>query len=570
MRRSLLPTAMSAHRYSRDPRPVGDRAFAAQCARNVVDLLGASGYGKPVSYEKLLKDPSTKEFFDIFRFMISKLDPSLQVSGKLEDEVPSIMRRLKYPVEVNRSKLQAISGPNTWPQLLAVLDWLVALVRINDELVEPVAACEVGLADIAHPEQEGGDHQLLRSLHENYMHYLSGKDDHSDEERLRQIYEQRIEALRGEIDRLQSQHTLMEQQLEEFGAEHERLLELQKVPANLEVEADRLRGEIQSQEVRVQRLEEQLASTEAEERARLRELEELHASIRQLAEKVESQAYSKKDIERLKCERGHLRNVLQDLRTDTEKTEQGIWELGMQESSHAENIGRLVRNINESAEVLDGASVGDAIQDLAVRVDLHEATDVLAFQDFAHVRKSAQDVLDAHTETRRVEEATFHDVLEEQKSTQEELSQRERECRRHKVRLEQLSRMREEYRVWSAAQLDDAQRTAETTEDAVHEVSIGGQASSLQLAADVDKLRMTKEQERKQFASEKAELEELLSRALERFEAQKGMFHDELKSFAKAQEMISKDVELALCDEGDYSSVQLTPHAMRAMHRGGC
>ena len=33
----------------------------------------------------------------------------------MEDEVPAIMRRLKYPVEVNRSKLQAISGPNTWP-----------------------------------------------------------------------------------------------------------------------------------------------------------------------------------------------------------------------------------------------------------------------------------------------------------------------------------------------------------------------------------------------------------------------------------------------------------------------
>lgn len=569
-RRSLVPMAMSTLRHSRDPRPVGDRAYAAQCARNVVDLLSSSGYGKPISYEKLLKDPSTKEFFDIFRFFIAKLDVSLQVNGKLEDEVPTIMRRLKYPVEVNRSKLQAISGPNTWPQLLAVLDWLVVLVRINDELIEPVAACEVGLADIAHPEQEGGDHQLLRSLHENYVQYLGGKDDQSDEERLRQIYEQRIAALQGEIDRLQAQHTSMEQQLEDFNSEHDRLIELQKAPAQLEVEADRLRGEIQSQEARVRRLEEELASADSAERRHLLELEGLQVSIRELSEKVESQAYSKTDIERLKCERGHLRQVLHDLRTDTEKAEQGVWELGMQESSHAENIGRLVRHINESVESLDPASAGEVAQDLLVRVDLNEPTDALAIQDFADVRKVAQGVLAAHFEAKQGEEASFHSVLEEQRAAQEELSERERECRRHRVRLEQLSRMREEYRVWSASQLDDAQRTAESTEDAVHEVSIGGKASSLQLAAEVDRLRMVREQEKQLAADEKTELEEMISRAMERFEEKKRVFHDEINSFVKSQEMICKDVETALRDDGDYSALHLSPRAAGLPRHGGC
>lgn len=568
-RRSTVPMAMSVIRHSRDPRPVGDRAFAAQCARNVVDLLHSSGYGRPISYEKLWKDPSTKEFFDIFRFLIAKLDPSLVVNGKLEDEVPSIMRRLKYPVEVNRSKLQAISGPNTWPQLLAVLDWLVVLVRINDELIEPVAACEVGLADITQPDQEGGDHQVLRSLHESYVQYLAGKDDGSNEERLRQIFEQRLEALRGEIERLQAQYSSIEQQLEDFSAEHERLLELQKAPAQLEVEADRLRQEIQSQEARVQRLEEELAFCDAEERKRLHELKELQASIRELTERVESQAYSKKDIERLKHERAHLRSVLQDLRTDTERADQNIWELGMQESSHQENIGRLVRHINESVESLDCERGGEVAQDLLVRVDLNEPTDALALQDFAEVRRAAQGVTAGHAEARSGEEAAFHGLLEEQKGAQEELSERERQCRNHKVRLEQLTRMREEYRVWSAAQLDDAQRTAEETEDEVHAVSLGGQASSLQLAAEVDRLRMTKEQEKEQFASEKKELEELIARAAERFEERRRMFHEELKSFAKSQEGISKDVETWLKEEGEYSAVQTSPRS-RLAHRGGC
>ena len=68
-------------------------------------------------------------------------------------------------------------------QLLAVLDWLTMLVRINDDLVEPLAGCQLGLADLGDPERDAGDHHVLRSLHENYLNFLSGKDEGGDEER---------------------------------------------------------------------------------------------------------------------------------------------------------------------------------------------------------------------------------------------------------------------------------------------------------------------------------------------------------------------------------------------------
>ena len=44
--------------------------------------------GSPKATHKLLKDPSTKEFFDIFKFLIALLDPQMEVEGKIEDEVP--------------------------------------------------------------------------------------------------------------------------------------------------------------------------------------------------------------------------------------------------------------------------------------------------------------------------------------------------------------------------------------------------------------------------------------------------------------------------------------------------
>lgn len=50
-----------------------------------------------------------------------------------------------------------------------------------------------------------------------------------------------------------------------------------------------------------------------------------------LAEQVESQAYSKRDIERLHAERAHLRQLFKDLKAEGERADEEVWELGMQE-----------------------------------------------------------------------------------------------------------------------------------------------------------------------------------------------------------------------------------------------
>ncbi|CAJ1376684.1 unnamed protein product [Effrenium voratum] len=537
-------------RHSRDPRPIGDRGFTAQCAKNVVELLTARGFSKTFSHEKLLKDPSTKEFYDVFRFLVAQLDPQLEVEGRMEDEVPAIMRRLKYPVEVNRSKLQAISGPNTWPQLLAVLDWLTVLVRISDDLIEPLAACQLGLCDMGDPDRDAGDssdHHVLRSLHENYLNFLSGKDDCGDEERLRMIYTQRIEALQAEIERLENQQVDMRARLENFNSEHERLLELQKMPAQLEVEGDRLRASIQAHDHKVQTIEDETACKEAEELEQQKELEELQTKRSDLADLVESQAYSKRDIERLHAERTHLRQLFKDLKAESERADEEVWELGMQEQSRAEEIGRLVRQVNDITEYL-GHALGeeaDAV-DFRVRVDLSEPGDALAALAFDEQKSRAQIASASHSERLQQEEQRLHEVLEEQRGLQAELDEQERECRHSKARLEQLTRIYQDYREWSGLQIEDAQKTTEATEDAVHEISIGSAAPSLRDAAEVDKLKLTLASLHTQGAHERTKLEEQIHQDEKRLEGHRQLILHELESYAKAAGTLSDDVEAAL------------------------
>jgi SMC interacting uncharacterized protein involved in chromosome segregation len=535
------------------------------------------GFGRIISYEKFLREPMTKDFFDIFKFLIAQLDPLWEVEGKIEDEVPLIMRRLKYPVEVNKSKLQSICGPNTWPQLLGVLDWLISLIQVNDALIDPVAECKLGLAD--NDVDNEGDHHMLRTLHENYLQFLSGKDDHSVEERLRQIYEERLAALQFEIDRLQEQTLGMETQLHEFRSEHERLLETQAAPKDLEVEADRLRSVIQAQDAKAQRLEEDALALEAEHRAQLGEVENLEQRSRQLQEQVESQAYSKKDIERLKCERAHLRRMLEDLKMDAEKAEQGVWELGIEESRLEEAISRTVRFVNDKAEAnsttfgpssssvnaldseaADTGEAGLSGQDLLIDVDLTKPTDALSALDFNDLAARVQRAIAARGEATRREEATVHEVLEEQRVVQEEFSEKDRECQRLKTRLEQLTRRREELRVWSESQLDEARRTVEATEDAVRAASIGTAAPSLRDAAEVDELRLRLSELNTRREGERANMEEQIRRAQEARDQNQANVQKEMQLTLEAVEKMRDDVEKRVTEMSREDQKENQPH----------
>lgn len=536
-----------------------------QCARNVVEVLIARNFSKTVTVDKLLKDPSCRDFFDIFKFLVSQFDPNLKVEGRMEDEVPQIMRRMNYPVEVNRSKLQAISGPNTWPQLLAVLDWLAVLVRISETLLVPLAECQASLADVDGGDE--GNHILLQTLHENYVNFIYGREEKEDEEKLKQIYQERNESIRGEIGRLADHCESMEKRIAALQSEHERLLDLQKTPANLEREADSLRNDILSSDARVQRIEAETEATQADEREWAFEDQELREQVRTLAEQVQNQAYSKKDVERLKFRRSRLSEVVRELATDSEAIEQDVWDLKQGESRRSETIGRQIRQVNEVVESLSGAFQDAGINDdMTLRVDLGEPNDTLAAQDFADFLNLAQIASTAHLEETQQTETELVGVQNETRSWEEQRSNIGREYRHLRERLDYLSQRRKEFNQWSAEQLDEAQKTAEATEDAVHAITVGTAAPTIRDSAEIDKLKLALTAIKTQGANELAQMREQIMRDEQRFE-------DHRRNVLKQFDGHMKDVEEFLTDfEGKVEDNQ-TLNAFRRtskLNRGGC
>eukprot|EP00929_Paragymnodinium_shiwhaense_P003869 TRINITY_DN104573_c0_g1_i1.p1 TRINITY_DN104573_c0_g1~~TRINITY_DN104573_c0_g1_i1.p1 ORF type:complete len:657 (-),score=197.94 TRINITY_DN104573_c0_g1_i1:84-1934(-) len=532
-------------RQSRDPRPVGDRAYAMQCARNVAELLHSRSYGKTLAPEKFLRDPSTREFFDIFKFLIAQIDPNLEVTGPMDQEVPQIMKRLKYPVEVARSKLQAISGPNTWPQLLAVLDWLINLIKVHNQFILPAAAGQVALKSSGALGGQGS-HVLLQSLRENYMQFLNGRDAKSDEESLRQIYEDKIGAIKSDLQKMEERKSKMDASLQQFALEHEKLLALQREPAEIREECERVVEATRAVEGQAQRLHEDFETSGCQQHTLSLQMEALQDTVRKLTAEVELQPHSKREIERLKSARESLRRMLADLKLDGEKAEQEVWDLQLKEQKAREAIQRLLRSVDERAQTVEQALRDAGVEqhkELRLRADPDASSlDAMILIDFEQALQQVRAAAKAQERLRLEEEAAGVELLQEQRTLQEETAEKERECQRLRARLEQLERIREENRMWSDEHLEDAQRAAEEAEDQVAQSAMGSAGPSVRDTAEVDELRLYLNTLRTQGAAEMTQLREKVDRERERRAQLREAVEQELETYADCMETLAKDV----------------------------
>lgn len=101
------------------------------CIKNLIGFLAKSGYDKPIS-QKILTAPSTKDFQQIFKFLYAKIDPTYEFGKKFEDEVPGLLKGIRYPYanDISKSSLLAVGSIHAWPALLAMLNWIVELIMV--------------------------------------------------------------------------------------------------------------------------------------------------------------------------------------------------------------------------------------------------------------------------------------------------------------------------------------------------------------------------------------------------------------------------------------------------------
>jgi kinetochore protein NDC80 len=168
----------------KDPRPVREKPFQLNCIKNLINFLARAGYDKPIS-QKILTAPSTKDFQSIFKFLYAQIDPSYDFGKKFEDEVPGLLKGIRYPYsgDISKSSLLAVGSIHAWPALLAMLNWMVELIMCCDELasgagpdtsnkMQDIDTAPVDATMEAQPEKIFFDY-----LCKSYKIFLAGNDD---------------------------------------------------------------------------------------------------------------------------------------------------------------------------------------------------------------------------------------------------------------------------------------------------------------------------------------------------------------------------------------------------------
>nr|UXY87109.1 hypothetical protein 1634Bnrm1_p069 [Cryptomonas sp.] len=116
-----------------DPRPVSDKSYIYSCILDVTFFLDLNEFDLKFTQNFFLK-PTNRDFFCIFLFLLRKIDPSFQFVKKFEENMPFLLKIIKYPFFICKSYFYSIASPHTWPVLISCLKWITELLSYQSRL----------------------------------------------------------------------------------------------------------------------------------------------------------------------------------------------------------------------------------------------------------------------------------------------------------------------------------------------------------------------------------------------------------------------------------------------------
>ncbi|XP_065837481.1 kinetochore protein NDC80 homolog [Oscarella lobularis] len=147
----------------KDPRPLSDRSYQMTLMKKLHSFLVETNYRGDVSMS-IIKCPKSKDFLCMFQHAIGFLSPGEKISGKYDEQIPNLLKCLRYPFPVSAKALLSVGNPHTWSQMLGVFSWLIDLTRTmwsvgdeffsggfdDDDDANSPKHCEIEFDEIAH------------------------------------------------------------------------------------------------------------------------------------------------------------------------------------------------------------------------------------------------------------------------------------------------------------------------------------------------------------------------------------------------------------------------------------
>ncbi|CAG5923616.1 unnamed protein product [Menidia menidia] len=327
MPRNSLMSGFGGTEKIKDARPLHDKSYVQQCIRQLHEFLTEQGYPGTLS-GKTLQSPSTKEFVKMFEFIYRQLDPTFEmINSKVEEEVPAILRALRYPFVLSKSSMYSVGAPHTWPQALGALMWLIDNVKINWSLSKQ----ELLFSDFGEDNiEEGAEYNklFLDYTAETYSKFMQGDDTFEDEDeaflnKLKKLYNVDEAVLAS----MEEKHRILTEEVERLEKESQtdRLMTKRMERVKLQADLKKLQSYRSSLESFKANLENKASELTDELETTASHLESLKHERNELQQRLQNQKFTPADVDRINREKRELQQTISSLSKALEDAEQHKW-----------------------------------------------------------------------------------------------------------------------------------------------------------------------------------------------------------------------------------------------------
>ncbi|XP_064120462.1 kinetochore protein NDC80 homolog [Macrobrachium nipponense] len=336
----------------KETRPIGDPSFKSECIDKVLDFLVANGYNYEIHRRNLL-NPSTKDFAQIFTFIYHHMNPTHTLPHKLEEEIPQLMKLLKYPNQLSKSTFISVGSRHTWPTVLAMLAWMIDIIGIYD-ISDPLS--------IAFP----CDFDIESSIINKKVSKFFDIYECDDEDEVLKQHEEYYHALE-ELFEIRTQDMISQQEYSEKLDEEisiasrgpERLEQLQTQFEQLLIDKEKMECHIKEIQVHVTAKETekaQLECTHAEFKAEASQLNEDQLRLEAIKAK---QALSAGELARFKNHAKDVAVLITQLQAQGNEMDSQIWNLQMSLGKSQKELSDKVSSHNSLVTELE---LGEAFE----------------------------------------------------------------------------------------------------------------------------------------------------------------------------------------------------------------
>ncbi|KAK9760744.1 kinetochore-associated Ndc80 complex subunit ndc80, partial [Basidiobolus ranarum] len=341
-RSSLAPSSGT----SKDPRPLRDKSWQHDTIRVITEFLIQIGYNQPISI-KTLQTPTSKDFQSIFKFLYAKLDSRYVFQKKFEEEVPGLLKGLKYPFadQISKSQLYAVGSMHSWPNLLGMLQWLVNLIICVDKLNHTS-----DLDGSPGNEPTFQDEMFFKYISKSYIAFLSGDDNYENmEQDLTIHFEQKSDVALANFTKLTQEIEHLNEEYTGYVSIESPLVAAQKECEILKLDTEKFTEYLEHLHSKKKKLHEANSLLSNEVLLNEQKLTQSEEDKAILQKQVDEQQVSIIDMERMNTERDQLTKTLKSVNAKLDEVNQISWEKEIESLKKLDDVERAIQEFNSSS-----------------------------------------------------------------------------------------------------------------------------------------------------------------------------------------------------------------------------